>query len=404
MKKILFVCQYFYPETFRGNDVAFHLAEKGHDVHVITGTPNYPAGKFFAGYGIFKKRHEVVRGVKVTHLPIVPRGVDNKIMLMLNYFSFLVVGCLYMLWHSIFHKYDLVFCQQLSPVMMSMPAVIYKKIRKVPLYTWVLDLWPESLTAAGGINNKHVLGFFDWFVKKEYKHSDKILTSSRSFDQSILAYGDYKDKIVYFPQWGDGSDGSKIQQSSFKLPTIPEGFKIMFAGAVGEAHGMECNLQAALLTKENKDIHWVIVGDGRKLEWVQRFVKEHGLEETVHTLGRFPAETMPLFFDKADVMLVSLTDSPLFNLYAPAKISSYMASGKPIIACLNGEGGDVVKEAACGWSVKAGDAEGLAKLVTELYGMDKSILAEKGANGRKYYNEYFEKEKCLKKLDEMMGV
>ena len=400
-KKILFVCQYFYPETFRGNDVAFHLAEKGHDVHVITGTPNYPAGKFFPGYGIFKKRHEVVRGVKVTHLPIVPRGVDNKIMLMLNYFSFLVVGCLYMLWHAVFHKYDLVFCQQLSPVMMSMPAVLYKKIRKVPLYTWVLDLWPESLTAAGGINNKHVLGFFDWFVKKEYKHSDKILTSSRSFDQSILTYGDYKDKIVYFPQWGDGVSNSPVE---FDLPKMPEGFVVMFAGAVGEAHGMECNLQAALLTKGNKDIHWVIVGDGRKQEWVQKFIKENGLEETVHTLGRFPSETMPLFFAKADVMLVSLTDSPLFNLYAPAKISSYMASGKPIIACLNGEGGEVVKDAKCGWSVKAGYAEGLAKLVTELYGMDKCILAEKGANGLKYYNEYFEKEKCLRKLDRIMGV
>ena len=400
-KKILFVCQYFYPETFRGNDVAFHLAEKGHDVHVITGTPNYPAGKFFAGYGIFKKRHEVIRGVKVTHLPIVPRGLDNKIMLMLNYFSFLVVGSLYMLWHAVFHKYDMVFCQQLSPVMMSMPAVMYKKIRKVPLYTWVLDLWPESLTAAGGINNKHVLGFFDWFVKKEYKHSDKILTSSRSFDQSILAYGDYKDKIVYFPQWSDGVSNSSVE---FDLPKIPEGFVVMFAGAVGEAHGMECNMQAALLTKENKDIHWVIVGDGRKLEWVQKFIKENGLEETVHTLGRFPSETMPLFFDKADVMLVSLTDSPLFNLYAPAKISSYMASGKPIIACLNGEGGEVVKDAKCGWSVKAGDVEGLARLVTELYGMDKSLLAEKGANGLKYYNEYFEKEKCLRKLDEIMGV
>lgn len=401
MKKILFVCQYFYPETFRGNDVAFHLAEKGHDVHVITGTPNYPAGKFFPGYGIFKKRHEVVRGVKVTHLPIVPRGADNKIMLMLNYFSFLIVGSLYMLWHTIFHKYDLVFCQQLSPVMMSMPAVMYKRIRRVPLYTWVLDLWPESLTAAGGINNKHVLGFFDWFVKKEYKHSDKILTSSRSFDQSILAYGDYKDKIVYFPQWGDGVSNSPLE---FDLPKMPEGFVVMFAGAVGEAHGMECNLKAALLTKENKNIHWVIVGDGRKLEWVQKFVKENGLEETVHTLGRFPSETMPFFFDKADVMLVSLTDSPLFNLYAPAKISSYMASGKPIIACLNGEGGEVVKDAKCGWCVKAGDSEGLAMLVTELYGMDKSIFAEKGANGLKYYNEFFEKEKCLRKLDEIMGV
>ena len=81
-----------------------------------------------------------------------------------------------------------------------------------------------------------------------------------------------------------------------------------------------------------------------------------------------------------------------------------MASGKPIIACLNGEGGEVVKDAKCGWCVKAGDSEGLAMLVTELYGMDKSIFAEKGANGLKYYNEFFEKEKCLRKLDEIMGV
>lgn len=95
-KKILFVCQYFYPETFRGNDIAFHLVEEGHDVHVVTGIPNYPKGKFFPGYGLFKKRHEVINGVRVTRLPLVPRGEDNKIMLMLNFFSFLLLdgfGC-----------------------------------------------------------------------------------------------------------------------------------------------------------------------------------------------------------------------------------------------------------------------------------------------------------------------
>ena len=402
-KKILFVCQYFYPEVFRGNDIAFHLAEQGHDVHVVTGVPNYPKGKFYPGYGIFKKSQEYVNGVKVTHLPIIPRG-NNKFMLMLNYFSFLVVGCLYMLWHAIFHKYDIVFCQQLSPVMMSIPAVLYKKLRNVPLYTWVLDLWPESLAAAGGINNKYVLGFFDLFVKSEYKNSDKILTSSRSFDQSILKYGDYKDKIVYYPQWGDGESASKIQDSDFKMPDIPEGFVIMFAGAVGAAHGMECNLRAAQLTKGNQNIKWVIVGDGRKLPWVQQYIKDNNLENTVCTLGRYPSETMTLFFEKADVMLVSLTDSPLFNLYAPAKISSYMASSRPIIACLNGEGGDVVKDAGCGWSVKAGDVEGLANLVIELSKTPKEILQTLGENGRKYYDENFDKEKCLKKLDEIIGL
>ena len=413
-KRILFVCQYFYPEVFRGNDIAFHWAEEGHEVHVVTGVPNYPDGVFHKGYGVFKKRQETIKGVHVTHLPIVPRGNDSKIMLMLNYFSYFIVACMYVLWKVFadsfkgflgFKKsfeFDFVFCQQLSPVMMSLPAVLYKKLKKVLLYTWVLDLWPESLSAAGGISNKHILGFFDWFVKKEYKWSDKILTSSKSFDQSIRTYGDYKGKIVYYPQWSDGSPSTPFLPPNYSLPEILSCFKVMFAGAVGEAQGMECNMQATLLTKERKDIKWVIVGDGRRLPWVQQFVKEHGLEETVLTLGRYPSETMPLFFEKADVMLVSLTDSPLFNLYAPAKISSYMASGRPIIACLNGEGAEVVKAAECGWLVAAGDAEGLAKLVIRLADENKETLNAKGACGLKFYKENFDKEKCLSNLDDIV--
>ena len=413
-KRILFVCQYFYPEVFRGNDIAFHWAEEGHEVHVVTGVPNYPDGVFHKGYGVFKKRQETIKGVHVTHLPIVPRGNDSKIMLMLNYFSYFIVACMYVLWKVFadsfkgflgFKKsfeFDFVFCQQLSPVMMSLPAVLYKKLKKVLLYTWVLDLWPESLSAAGGISNKHILGFFDWFVKKEYKWSDKILTSSKSFYQSIRTYGDYKGKIVYYPQWSDGSPSTPFLPPNYSLPEILSGFKVMFAGAVGEAQGMECNMQATLLTKERKDIKWVIVGDGRRLPWVQQFVKEHGLEETVLTLGRYPSETMPLFFEKADVMLVSLTDSPLFNLYAPAKISSYMASGRPIIACLNGEGAEVVKAAECGWLVAAGDAEGLAKLVIRLADENKETLNAKGACGLKFYKENFDKEKCLSNLDDIV--
>ena len=428
--KILFVCQYFYPEVFRGNDIAFHWAEEGHDVHVVTGIPNYPDGVFHKGYGIFKKRHETFvssskssnqefenssisdstsKGqgrVRVTRLPIVPRG-NNKIMLMLNYFSYLIVAWVYMLFHALFHKYDRVFVQQLSPVMMSAPGVLYKRIRKVPLYTWVLDLWPESLTAAGGINNKFILAFFRHYVKSEYKHSDKILISSRSFEKSIAEYGNYKDKIVYYPQWADGNDSSGLRVESLKSVEsvkIPDGFKLMFAGAVGEAHGFECTMQAALLTKEHKNIKWIIVGDGRKLDWVRQFVKDNGLEETVYTLGRFPAEAMPWFFKQADVMLVTLNDDSLFKLYAPAKISSYMAAAKPIVAVLNGEGAEVIKEADCGWALSAGDAEGFSKLAIELSQKDKNELSAKGENAAKYYNEHFVKEKCLRKLDSLMGI
>ena len=188
------------------------------------------------------------------------------------------------------------------------------------------------------------------------------------------------------------------------LPVLPEGFKLMFAGAVGEAHGFECTMEAARLTKEHKEIKWVIVGDGRRLDWVRSFVAENGLEETVLTLGRFPAKTMPWFFGQADVMLVTLSDDPLFRLYAPAKISSYMAAGKPIVAVLNGEGAEVIRDADCGWTLAAGDAEGFARLAVELSQMDKAILEEKGRNALKYYNAHYVKGKCLDKLDDLMGL
>lgn len=399
--KILFVCQYFYPEVFRGNDIAFHWAEQGHDVHVVSGVPNYPHGKFYEGYGLFKKKHEVIRGVNVTHLPIVPRG-NGKVTLLLNYLSYLIVAKVWVFFHALFHKYDRVFVQQLSPVTMSSPGVLYKGIRKVPLYTWVLDLWPESLTAAGGVTNKYVLGFFRHYVKQEYKYSDKILISSRSFAKSIAEYGDYSDKVVYYPQWADGIDSGIITPDN--PPEIPDGFKLMFAGAVGEAHGFDCTMQAALMTKDHKDIKWIIVGDGRKLDWVREYIKEHKLEETVYTLGRYPSDTMPWFFNQADVMLVTLNDDPLFKLYAPAKISSYMAAAKPILAVLNGEGAEVIREAQCGWALPAGDANGFAKLAIELSQMDKAVLEEKGNNALKYYNANYVREKSLRRMDELMEL
>lgn len=399
--KILFVCQYFYPEEFRGNDIAFHWAERGIEVHVVCGVPNYPDGVFHKGYGWLKRNHEVVNGVKVTRLPIIPRG-SNKITLILNYFSYCLVANVWMLFHAIRHKYDRVFVQQLSPVMMSAPGVLYKRLRKVPLYTWVLDLWPESLSAAAGIKSKYVLEFFRHYVKSEYLHSDKILISSRSFEDSILKYGDYRNKIVYFPQWSDGRDDSTVIPKG--APVIPDGFKLMFAGAIGEAHGFECTMQAALMTKEYKEIKWIIVGDGRRLDWVRSFVKEHELDETVFVLGYFPSNTMHWFFKQADVMLVTLNDNPLFRLYAPAKISSYMASGKPIVAVLNGEGAAVIKEAKCGWTLSAGDAEGFANLAIELAHMNPSVLAEKGENALRYYRTHYMKQECLEKLDLLMDL
>lgn len=401
MKKILFISQYFTPEFFRGNDIAADWARRGYDVTVVTGIPNYPKGKFFDGYGLFRRRREVVDGVKVIRIPIVPRGNGSKVMLLLNFLSYGFNASIFLFLHLIRHKYDVCFVQQTSPVNMALPGIWFKRLTGKPLYCWVLDMWPESLKYAGHINNKLILGYFGNIALQMYKASDKILISSRGFEKCIISRGNFADKIVYFPNWAEDvfTDGTETP-----IPALPEGFKVMFAGNVGEAQDFDHIAEAAEMLRDEEGIKFVIVGDGRKREWLDQRIAERGLANRIVTLGRFPAEAMPSFFKAADVMLVSLCDNELFRLTAPAKIQAYMAAGKPIVGMISGEGNDLITDSECGVAVEAGDAVGLVEAVRRLKGMPSSELAAMGLRGREYCRQNFDKKMLLDKLDDVMGL
>lgn len=393
--KVLLVTQYFYPETFKSNDVAFELSRRGHDVTVLTGIPNYPEGKFKTGYGLFKNRRQEINGVKIRRSFLIPRGKGGGLRLALNYFSWAFFASFHALFLALFYKYDVIFVHQTSPVIQGIPAVLVKKIQKIPLYFWVLDLWPESLESAGGITNKRVLRFFTGIVRFLYDHSTKILISSRGFEQSILEKGNYKDKLVYFPNWAENVFTSKDQQD---LPSLPPGFIVMFAGNIGEAQDFDHIMQAALWLKKEKDIHFVFVGEGRKKEWVERFIRTHHLEDTVHLLGRYPLESMPSFFARADVMLLALKDEKIFNLTVPAKLQAYMASGRPVVAMMNGEGAELIRKARCGYAVAAGDHEGLAIKIKELQTLLPDTRNQLGLNGKVFCEKNFDLNRCMDHL------
>lgn len=400
--KVLIVTNHFYPEVFRVNDVAYDLAAKGNQVTVITCIPNYPIGHFFDGYGLFKNRKEVLNGVTILRVPVIPRGEGGGVRLFLNYLSYLITASITTFFQSFIKKFDCVLVHETSPVTVGVPAVIIKKIQKIPLYFWVLDLWPESLSAAGGIKNKYILAFFERIVKYLYSSSDKILMSSKSFEISILEKGDYKSKLVYFPNWGEDIFSNPVHTAT--IPELPEGFKIMFAGNIGEAQDFESIMQAALLMKEEKDIKWIFIGDGRKKDWVNLFIKKYSLHETVYTLGRYPINTMPAFFKEADAMLITLKDEFVFNLTVPAKLQAYLAASKPVIAMLNGEGANIIKESGCGYVVKSGDFQSLVKMIRNQVLVDKENFKKKGELGNLYFNNYFRKDICMNHLVKILTI
>ncbi len=336
--RILIVTPHFYPESFKCNDMAFELLHRGFEVEVMTAIPDYPIGHYFKGYGIFRRRREIVEGVKIYRSFIIPRGKGGAIRLSLNYISYTIFSSLLSLWIGLTRKYGAIFVYETSPIMVGIPAVIVKKNAAYSIVVLgTRSFGPESLSAAGGIRNKRILSIFETLTTWIYKNSDRILISSKGFKQSICNKGNFAPKIDYFPNWIDAVLCNRPKEN-FEIPSFPTGFIVMMAGNMGDAQDLPNVLQAAYRIKDHANIHFVFVGEGRKKSWVESYVQEHELGKTVHCLGRFPLSVMPNLFDKADVLLLSLKDSEIFSLTVPSRLQAYMYAGKPIVAMINGEG------------------------------------------------------------------
>lgn len=395
--RILLVSQYFYPEEFKVNDLAASLVERGHSVTVLTGKPNYPKGAYFEGYGFWGIKKENYKGAEIIRIPVVRRGQGTAIRLAANYLSFAFFGSLYALFHKI--EYDYVLCFQLSPITQAYPALMLKKKYKCKVGLWVQDLWPESVSAAGDVNNRFVHRYLESMVRRIYAKCDTLFVQSEAFHRSICAKGPFEDKIVYTPNWAEDLFCARGNIDSCKYQHLmPDGFRVMFAGNVGAAQDFDSILRAASLTKDIPEIKWVIVGDGRKRAEAERIVQNEGLDRTVLFLGRYPVTEMPAFFIHADAMLVTLRNEYIFSLTIPSKLQAYMASGKPVLSMIDGVGNDVIHAARCGLTADAGDAETLSRNVRRLYEMDKQELADMGKRGFTYYKKNFSKDEILDKI------
>ncbi|MFH6603055.1 glycosyltransferase family 4 protein [Maribacter algicola] len=397
--RILIVSQYFWPEDFKVNDVAFDFVQRGHEVTVLTGKPNYPKGKFYKGYGFLSRRKELVKGVKVIRCPIIPRGKGGAISLVLNYLSFIFFAYFTSLFR-IKGAYDIVFSHLTSPLTSALPAIWLKKRFKLPLVIWVLDLWPESVAATTNIKNKQVYSLLNKVVRYIYNKSDKVLVSSRSFFNSVESKIKDPSKIGYFPNWAEDTFTGN-ENVSYELPEFPMGFNIMFAGNIGDAQGFE-SIVAAAEALQDEDINFVVVGDGRKYDWLQNEIANKKLRN-IHLLGRHPLKSMPLFFKKADAMLVSLKDEPIFRLTVPAKIQAYMASGKIILGMINGEANAMINESKSGYAVAAGDYSSLAEKIIGLRGTSEGQRKQMQNNALAYYKNNFEKRTLLDRLETTFG-
>lgn len=398
-KRLLIISQYFYPEQFRINDLCKEWVKRGFDVTVVTGIPNYPTGKFYNGYSWLKKRKEEYEGIHIIRLPLIPRG-HNSLMLALNYTSFVISGWFWS--HFTKVKADKVFIFEVSPMTQALLGVWYKRRKKVPCFIYVQDLWPENVEVVTGIHNKRIILAIDKMVDYIYRNCELILATSPSFVRRIetrkSVWKNKKSKVKYWPQYAEEFYKPAVRKPLSDMPD-DDSFKIVFTGNIGYAQGLDILPKtAAILKEKDANCSFIIIGDGRYRETLEKEIFAAGVQDMFHMLGRKKPEEVPDYLAWCHMAFISFADNPLFEMTIPAKLQSYMACGMPILASASGETERIIREAECGVACRLGDTETLADQIFTISKIGNEKLEEMSQKSFRYYCREFDRANLLDKI------
>ena len=395
--KILIVTQYFYPEQFQINEIAPELVKRGHEVTVLCGIPNYPKGVVFEEYrsadSLEHKEREYFEktGVKVVHVEQHPRG-NNPLSLIRNYISF-ARNCKKCV-RQMDKDYDVVLGYQLSPITSMEAALEYKRLYGAPVVFYTLDIWPVS--AEGMLKSKRnpLMIPVKRLSRRIYQGADRILVTSRPFmDYLHRVNGIDYNRMGYLPQHaGDGMLNMDLRAEDNGIADF------MFAGNLGKGQRLDVIVKAARILGKRKDYMIHFVGDGRMRIELENMVKEYGLQDNVVFYGNQKREDMPRFYKMADALLITLRGNNEVGDTMPGKLQMYMTTGKPIFGAINGAAYEVINDAKCGSCVKAGDYEGLAKLM-KFYIERPADYLSCGINAREYFKKHFTLDNYMNELE-----
>ena len=386
--RILFITQWFQPEPFyKGIPFAKALQERGYEVQVLTGFPNYPTGKVYPGYKIRFFQKESMEGISVIRIPLYPSHDSSAVGRIANYLSFALSAAMLGPW--LIRRPDVIYVYHPPPTTY-LPAFVLKLLYRVPVIYDIQDFWPDTLAATGMFNNHFGLKLVAVYCKLFYKIAAKLVVLSPGFKEKLIQNGVPENKIEIIYNWFDEKNLNPGRSSKEVSEVLKhkDSFKVLFAGNMGKVQALETVLEAANLLKDsNPQIQFVFMGAGVEVEHLQAESVRMNLFN-VHFLSPVPPEQMGEFLDAADVLLVHLKRDPLFEITIPSKIQAYLAAGKPILVAVPGDASELVMRAQAGFPCESENPDALAQKVVEFSRMSNGQLLQLGENGKRFYKKY----------------
>ncbi|WP_163562394.1 glycosyltransferase family 4 protein [Janibacter melonis] len=383
--KVGFVSQWYPPELGTGvpRAIAQGLARLGNEVHVLTGFPNYPSGQLYPGYSISRYMCEQDEEVKVHRAPLYPDHSRSAVRRMANYVSFAVGASAVSLRNLPTPDVWLTYS---SPATAAIPAMLPRRHR-APHAMIIQDLWPDSVIGsdmAGGRASQVMAGPLHAFSRATYRSADGIGVISPGMRQVLVSRGVDPAVIHDTPNWVDGGSGPRPSQAedrtSLNLPT--NGAIFLYAGNLGEMQELVPLIEAF---DRVTGAHLVLMGGGASRD---RVVEAAQGRTNVHVLPPVDAGVVRAYQHAADVLVVSLRDTPLLRVTMPSKVQSSMAAGRAIFVHGAGDVADVVRRAGCGAAAVPRSSE-VAVSIQQLVDAGAQAREQMGARARDFYDANF---------------
>lgn len=402
-RRLAYVTQWFAPEpTAVPIWVAEALEREGWDVTVLTGIPNYPDGVVKDGYRAWRPVTETHGRLPVMRAPLYPSHDGSAIGRVANYMSWAISSAFF--GRRALRESDVVLVYS-SPATAAFAAVWARLRHQRPYVLLVQDLWPDSIFASGFLNKPAVRRLVEppvaWFVRQTYHHASAIAVIAPGMRRTLLQRGVAEAKINLVYNWVDElifhpADPTGRLRATFDIPADVPLF--LYGGNIGAAQGLEPVVDAFL--RVGSRAHLVLVGDGiRKADLRNRAASARN----IHFHDPVPIASMTQLQADADVLVVSLTDDPLFAITLPSKTQASLAAGRAVLAVATGDVAEVVTTAEAGVAARPGDVDDIVHAIDALVAAGPIERARLGECGRTYYTREMGQDVGARRLSDLLA-
>lgn len=386
-RRILFLTQWFEPEPImKGVRFAQGLVAAGFDVEVATGFPNYPTGRLAPGYRLAPYASEIMEGVRIHRLFLVPSHDTSALGRAVNYLSFFLSALVFCVLRG--RRYDVIYVYH-PPITVGLAAAISGMATRTPFVLDVQDLWPDSVTASGIGGARRLGGVLAGLCRMVYRRAAVIVAQSQAMRKVLIARGVPAGKAITIFNWADEEAARARGEHDVRALGFEGRFNIVFGGNIGRAQDLDTVVRAAALAAEEvPDLLLTVLGDGVERDRIAALVRELGTAH-VQLLAAVPRNQIGDIFSAADALVLHLRDEPLFEATIPSKLQFYLAMGRPVLACVRGEAADIVTEAGAGLAAAPQDVSAVAAAMVRMARMEPEERIRMGQRARAAYEANF---------------